>query len=466
MAISKIKLPDNSVQELRDSRMGNAKIFYGTCDTAAATVAKVVTCPDFTSSDLVKGALIFVTFDYTNSGAVANITMNVNNTGAKNIRKQYNTTGANNLVAVGELQANSTYLFQYNGTYWICMSTDYNNTYSSLAGLNYGGGNFIADSAVYRYQILVHVTRDRLSPFNNVDNGATDTTKTILTDVEFDPFDDFIYYNSTTTVSANAAISAGSCLFFHGTLDLRYSFNVSASVNPLTAHKDVYVKVIPTSNGKVKLAAAFPLVQDLPTTNDGYWYIFFGRAYSTYQSSMYINHPIYYHNGTEVVELNKFSSDLPDLSNYVNKVDYEQDERVAAEALNYLNSRISTAESTTNKVTTLSAESTDNEYPSAKLMYDVIVDNERVTSEALNDLNIKVSAAESTTNKVTSISSSSTDTEYASAKAIYDEIHPAVASSQPSGGFLPNVMYTLGTITGNVTFSLASAVSGIVNHYY
>lgn len=58
------------------------------------------------------------------------------------------------------------------------------------------------------------------------------------------------------------------------------------------------------------------------------------------------------------------------------------------------------------------------------------------------------------------------DAKTASPKAVYNEVHPAVGSSQPSGGFLPNVMYNLGTVTGTVTFSLASAVSGITNHYY
>lgn len=69
-------------------------------------------------------------------------------------------------------------------------------------------------------------------------------------------------------------------------------------------------------------------------------------------------------------------------------------------------------------------------------------------------------------NKVTSISSNSTDEQYPSAKATYNEIHPAVQSTQPQGGFLPNVVYVLGTITGSVTFALANAISGIVNHYY
>ena len=112
--------------------LGNAKIFYGTCSTAAATTAKVVTCSDFTSGDLVKGALIFVTFDATNSGAIADITLNVNNTGAKHITKLYNTTLNPNLTSAGELKANKTYLFGYDGTYWVCLTLDYNTSYTAM----------------------------------------------------------------------------------------------------------------------------------------------------------------------------------------------------------------------------------------------------------------------------------------------------------------------------------------------
>lgn len=114
---------------------GNAKIFKGTCATAAATTAKVVTCPLFKSTDLVKGTLIFVTFDYTNSGAVGSLTMNVNSTGAKSIKKLINNTAiaSSNLSHAGELKANQTYLFEYDGTYWVCITLDYDTTYSSMS---------------------------------------------------------------------------------------------------------------------------------------------------------------------------------------------------------------------------------------------------------------------------------------------------------------------------------------------
>lgn len=52
-----------------------------------------------------------------------------------------------------------------------------------------------------------------------------------------------------------------------------------------------------------------------------------------------------------------------------------------------------------------------------------------------------------------------------------NHVHPQYYSkvadtTQPSGGFVPDVVYKLGTLTGTVTFSLAAAVTGNVNHYF
>lgn len=41
-----------------------------------------------------------------------------------------------------------------------------------------------------------------------------------------------------------------------------------------------------------------------------------------------------------------------------------------------------------------------------------------------------------------------------------------VGTAQPSGGFLPDVAYNLGTVTGTVTFALAAPVNGQLNHYF
>lgn len=82
-------------------------IHYATCSTAAGTAAKTVILDGFT---LTTGAVVHVKFNNTNTAS--NATLNVNSTGAKNIRM-------NNInVPPGIMQANCTYSFVYDGTYW------------------------------------------------------------------------------------------------------------------------------------------------------------------------------------------------------------------------------------------------------------------------------------------------------------------------------------------------------------
>lgn len=261
---------------------------YGYCETAADTVAKTVTINNFT---LVTGRTIFVKFKYANTAS--NPTLNVNSTGAIPLYR-YGTTAVSKTAATNSWQANSVIALTYDGTGWI--EHLWQNTQYNMANNSLGGGNFTANSVVYRYQMLVHIDRETLSPFNN-DNNVTATTKTILTNIEFDPFSQIYYYDSTTIVDANALISAGSIYYSRSGFDLRYSFNINDETSPLTLHKDVYMKVIPLLNRKVKLASAMPLVQELPTSNDGYWYIFLGRASGAYNVSLYTDKPVFYHDG-------------------------------------------------------------------------------------------------------------------------------------------------------------------------
>lgn len=101
--------------------------FYGTCATAAATAAKVVTCPEFTAADLTTGAVVYV--DFTSSNSVASPTLNVNSTGAKAIRR-YGTT-APSTSAASSWNAGAIVCFVYDGTYWNVEGW-LNTTYSSM----------------------------------------------------------------------------------------------------------------------------------------------------------------------------------------------------------------------------------------------------------------------------------------------------------------------------------------------
>ena len=101
---------------------GTANItHFGTCSTAAATAAKVVSCSGFT---LVTGAIITVKFTVTNTAASP--TLNVNSTGAKSIRYR------GSAISAGYLAANRTYTFVYDGTnYELIGDIDTNTTYGT-----------------------------------------------------------------------------------------------------------------------------------------------------------------------------------------------------------------------------------------------------------------------------------------------------------------------------------------------
>ena len=228
------------------------------------------------------------------AGASNGDTLNLNNLGSITIY------WTNTSVMTTQFSAGTPIIMTYYDGYFRRADYNANTTYSYFANLGHANGNYVANSAIYRYQLLFHVDRDKLTPLNNVNNGASNTSKTMLTSVEFDPADEIFYYSSTTTVAADGAINAGSLYNSAQAVDLRYSFNITTST--LTSHKDVYLKVtLNGTTGKCTLASDSPLTQTLPASDDGYMYMLLGRAYSGYQISLYKDHPLYYHNGTKVM---------------------------------------------------------------------------------------------------------------------------------------------------------------------
>jgi hypothetical protein len=96
--------------------------FFGTCSTAAATVAKEVAVTGFA---LVTGASVKVLFSVTNTAASP--TLNVNATGAKAIKYR------NAAITAGNLAANRIYEFVYDGAdYELVGDIDTNTTYSAM----------------------------------------------------------------------------------------------------------------------------------------------------------------------------------------------------------------------------------------------------------------------------------------------------------------------------------------------
>lgn len=107
------------------------EVAYGTCTTAAATVAKVVTLQDAGNWKLKKGTVIAVKF--TNTNTAQNPTLNVNNSGAKSIYYNTSQITTGSLWTAGESNRYTTYM--YDGTYWVWVgsSVDRNTTYSAMS---------------------------------------------------------------------------------------------------------------------------------------------------------------------------------------------------------------------------------------------------------------------------------------------------------------------------------------------
>lgn len=106
-----------------------------TCATARNAAAKVATLANFV---LKPGATIVVKFTDTTTAnpSSGNLTLNVNNTGAKTIAFTRNgAIGALTYTSAGAFYNNLAHVFTYNGTYWVCLSYNAdNNTWTSFKG--------------------------------------------------------------------------------------------------------------------------------------------------------------------------------------------------------------------------------------------------------------------------------------------------------------------------------------------
>ena len=176
--VSKIQLPSGSTYNIKDKISGyiTTAIFKGTCASDAAETAKVVVCEDFTSNNLKAGAAILVTFSETNSGAVADLTLNVNSTGAKSI-KYINNGTLGNLSSAGYLKASTTYLFVYDGSYWVAYF-NYNTTYSSMTEAEITAGTGTTARTITPARLKTAIGTWQTDTKNTT--GSTNTTSKIF----------------------------------------------------------------------------------------------------------------------------------------------------------------------------------------------------------------------------------------------------------------------------------------------
>ncbi len=243
-----------------DSMSDGGRIWYAECPTAAGTADKVATItPATTEFSLVAGSIVVVKFSATNSAAVANLTLNVNGTGAKSI-KRYGTT---NLAAVGNLTAGQAIQFTYDGTNWLF--TGHVDTNSNNYDRRLHNSYIKAAAAVAKNKIACGTSAGYIS---------------VAANAEFD-----IDY---PLLWASAAWTAGT--------QYASGYEAYPGVNPATTgtvqgvavDKMVYLKGTLTGK-KFKCAATNFLTCTEPQSEDGYYYIPLGLIAHDATTKMYFN---------------------------------------------------------------------------------------------------------------------------------------------------------------------------------
>lgn len=114
---SRLKIGDGThiVSALPFAASGTQTIAYGTCTTAAATAAKVITTANNAHWELTAGSMITVKFSNTNTAQ--NPTFNINNTGAKNVYYSSAQITTSSLSYAG--YKNRPMTFMYDGAQYI-----------------------------------------------------------------------------------------------------------------------------------------------------------------------------------------------------------------------------------------------------------------------------------------------------------------------------------------------------------
>lgn len=234
------------------------------------------------------------------AGTSTAATLNLGGKGAKPVyRGNAATSGVTTHIAAKTV-AHLTYVVDSginsgNGAWIMSSYYDSNSNDTATGYTRFSHGTYTTTTAVGRYVICLSKSPTSVVPVTAV-NDSTATNKTLTTDT-FNPFEPIFYYTnngSTTQTAANAALSVSYLWRNYSNINLGYSFNTGTT---LTNNKDVYIKATPTS-GYMATLASTPIVQALPTTDDGFIYIKLGHACSTSNIAMAYEHPIYwYKNG-------------------------------------------------------------------------------------------------------------------------------------------------------------------------
>lgn len=293
---SKIKSALTGKLDTTGTAYKTSGIPYGECNSSSTSTVFTAAVPGITS--LYDGVCVLLKNGVVTSAS--GFTININNLGAKPVYNSMATGNDETPTAPTRdttiFNINYTMLFVYSedlvsGGAWICYRGYDANTNTIGYQLRTNSGNLVAADTGYRYRIwLTSADGSKWVPINT--SSATNaTTARTLNTRKIDPFGPIVYNSTNGTTNANARPGV-TTLWQQYTLTIGYSYVVS-----LTAWNPVYIKCTPQTDGS---AIMQDIVQDLPSSVDGFIYIYLGQAYGATAMELRAEHPVYYHDGTGI----------------------------------------------------------------------------------------------------------------------------------------------------------------------
>lgn len=264
-------------------------ILFGRVDSTSTATVFTATVDGLT--ELVDGTAVYLTNHVVTSAS--GFTINVNGLGAKKVYN--NLTNATRDTTIFNVSYSMLFIYDSkldsnNGGWWCYRGYD-SNTNTIGYQLRTNSANTPAVQKGYRYRLwLTDADGQGWVPINT--STSTDaTTARALNTRPIDPFGSIVYCEHNATKNAGEGLGTAH-QWEQYALTIGYSY-----VKTLVKDAPVYLKCTPQADGSAVMA---DIVSALPTTNDGYIYIFLGTAYSTTAMELLPVHPVYWHDGTGI----------------------------------------------------------------------------------------------------------------------------------------------------------------------
>lgn len=262
-------------------------LYYGELDSTSTSTVMTAQVDGIT--ELKNGVACLIKNGVVTSAS--GFTLNVNSLGAKPV---YSSMAATTRVTSAYNIA-YTWLFVYDEDRvtdgcWVAYYGYYTSSNTIGYQLRTNSSRLPMKERMYRYRLFfTSADGEGYVPANTSTSTNATSARTPSTE-KIDPFGRIAYYGTTAALAIGDMPSA-SYQWDQYLVTMGYSFT------PITMDdwKPVYLKTTPQADGSVVIDPTHPYVQALPTTDDGFVYIFLGVAISTTQIELFKDHPCYWY---------------------------------------------------------------------------------------------------------------------------------------------------------------------------